>query len=1206
MKIYNEIILQWNEEIQSYETIYEDSFDYDGDLMLMDCPNGTVPNPCGGCGDGSCNCAQQTCSSSCNSNWDFDEDSWNGTGCNLGTYESNYYWGETYDPSTWYVYDGSPAGTVLSGEITDDIYDTACGYYNTSGCNCNPCELCVVNRRWKQKSCGNSNCGGCSSCSGSYQYTFECVPMTPEFNVCAGHGSCISDCFSEPNGDAILDECGVCDGDSSSCADCAGEPNGDSVIDLCGDCYLSDLDSNWNKGCCTYHGNATLDCSGEGDCGCTCDELGGDYGNGYCGPTCNLYIDDCDDCDQSNSDDQGCGCDGPSPQTYYQDIDGDGLGSGTGNMYCSYTSGTSAAGVTHYPVVPNNYLNDNGFVSCGDGIDNGYCLNNSDDYADCTSNDIDFCGICDGDNNCNGCIGGGSCPDESGYTGICMGEFSDTDGFDCNGECSGTAALDGCDVCSGGNSDHTAESDRDCNGDCFGEAVPNDCGVCIDGASLIPGTIQFGPSDNALYTYTVNSGADCANECGSSNSLDDCGWCTGDGTTPSESGGFTCYANVNSLGYTLATTGTGGPNEDGTDTEGQPVIPTFLDGSCGSNWSKDAFNVCHGESIIDACGIPSMGTSGIIPNLCNQLMVNNRCYGNFSGPNMDECGKCNLYCNDGTPLVAGECDLWNSECLDCAGTPNGDAYLDDCNICICGSAGDTVLCSIQQPNCKSDSIVGECGEVGGPQLDCIEICDGEPNHGAILDNCNMCSDNDTSYAPWYTSTGDTIGHVYNSDRDCGGVCKPSTLLCIDDGCDDGCHPGDNSCDIYMGGLGSNGIDDCNECGGNNYDCTYPYLDLNSDTLWFDDGCSCGGCMGNPSSVGYTDNSPGFYDGSSTIDNGSCRYVMSSREFQPDEGGVLVSPDDSNVWVEIVPGTFNSLTTVTLEKIELDPITTPLLPEGDEFNNNMMYRFHTDNSLNDPVRLVMGYDESWSNPKFIRMVNISGESSDGNNYHDKWATLNPASQTTPSFNDCNYNGGEGCIDNHLGYIDVTSQQLYFTVGDISNNIIYGCTDEIAMNYSIGANVQYQPLDCITGDVPTSGCCIYFDTQCPMGMSGITNFPAIYIEGGVTSYVGFTLPPRDNGEPYDLSTVMGLSLYSENPDEYEGDVSEIRITDLEEWNGTTIISRFNIGVGDTIQGNTIYVHSITTWMGGLSSFYSSGGYFIESPTSMWLKFTFEDGE
>ena len=33
-KIYNEIVLQWNEVTNQYDTLYEDSYDYDGPLML--------------------------------------------------------------------------------------------------------------------------------------------------------------------------------------------------------------------------------------------------------------------------------------------------------------------------------------------------------------------------------------------------------------------------------------------------------------------------------------------------------------------------------------------------------------------------------------------------------------------------------------------------------------------------------------------------------------------------------------------------------------------------------------------------------------------------------------------------------------------------------------------------------------------------------------------------------------------------------------------------------------------------------------------------------------------------------------------------------------------------------------------------------------------------------------------------------------------
>jgi len=41
MKIYNEVILKWNEETDSFDTLYEDSFEYNG---LLDLANGV-------CGD---------------------------------------------------------------------------------------------------------------------------------------------------------------------------------------------------------------------------------------------------------------------------------------------------------------------------------------------------------------------------------------------------------------------------------------------------------------------------------------------------------------------------------------------------------------------------------------------------------------------------------------------------------------------------------------------------------------------------------------------------------------------------------------------------------------------------------------------------------------------------------------------------------------------------------------------------------------------------------------------------------------------------------------------------------------------------------------------------------------------------------------------------------------------------------------------------
>jgi len=51
-------------------------------------------------------------------------------------------------------------------------------------------------------------------------------------------------------------------------------------------------------------------------------------------------------------------------------------------------------------------------------------------------------------------------------------------GKDCNGVCGGTASLDDCGICSGGNTGNIPNAAKDCNGVCFGAAVLDDCGVC--------------------------------------------------------------------------------------------------------------------------------------------------------------------------------------------------------------------------------------------------------------------------------------------------------------------------------------------------------------------------------------------------------------------------------------------------------------------------------------------------------------------------------------------------------------------------------------------------------------------------------------------------------------------------------------------------------------------------------------------------------
>ena len=97
------------------------------------------------------------------------------------------------------------------------------------------------------------------------------------------------------------------------------------------------------------------------------------------------------------------------------------------------------------------------FVAACDDVDaDGIC----DDVDDCIG-EYDECNVCSGGNS---------------------GHDADSD-IDCNGDCFGLAELDSCDVCSGGNSGHDADSDIDCYGDCFGLAELDSCDVCSGGNS---------------------------------------------------------------------------------------------------------------------------------------------------------------------------------------------------------------------------------------------------------------------------------------------------------------------------------------------------------------------------------------------------------------------------------------------------------------------------------------------------------------------------------------------------------------------------------------------------------------------------------------------------------------------------------------------------------------------------------------------------
>jgi hypothetical protein len=111
---------------------------------------------------------------------------------------------------------------------------------------------------------------------------------------------------------------------------------------------------------------------------------------------------------------------------------------------------------------------------------------------------------------------------------------------------------------------------------------------------------------------------------------------------------------------------------------------------------------CYCVSGLDECGV--CAGSGIADGFCD-------CEDNI----LDECGICDGGCFDSDTCTP------NISCADCAGVPNGDAYWDNCSLCVGGTTG--------AEECPLDCN----GLPGGP--------DGIPDNGdeAGFDVCDECA-----------------------------------------------------------------------------------------------------------------------------------------------------------------------------------------------------------------------------------------------------------------------------------------------------------------------------------------------------------------------------------------------------------------------------------------------------------------------------------
>lgn len=118
---------------------------------------------------------------------------------------------------------------------------------------------------------------------------------------------------------------------------------------------------------------------------------------------------------------------------------------------------------------------------------------------------------------CNGVINGTAFVDDCGEcVGGNTGKTENSSCTDCNGYVNGTAFLDDCRECVGGNTGKTANSScTDCNGVINGSAFTDDCGECVGG--------NTGKTANQSCT-------DCNGDVNGTAFLDDCNVCSGGNT----------------------------------------------------------------------------------------------------------------------------------------------------------------------------------------------------------------------------------------------------------------------------------------------------------------------------------------------------------------------------------------------------------------------------------------------------------------------------------------------------------------------------------------------------------------------------------------------------------------------------------------------------------------------------------------------------
>jgi len=562
---------------------------------------------------------------------------------------------------------------------------------------------------------------------------------------CAGNCIAVEDCAGVCGGDSWIDQCGDCDDDPlNDCVqDCAGEWGGTSVIDECGVC-------------------------------------GGD------GFSCAVYI----EASVTTTVDASVFENNEVFEDNFEALVETQLGLPEGSVVITNITVLSREDleimVEFTITLTEEELAETDFGSSDDVSDawievEAEITNDGLEFLDgCT--DSAFCNF-----NADATIDDGSC-----LTLDCAGECGGTAIFDCEGICDGTALVDMCGIC---DSDTTNDCIQDCAGIWGGDALVDMCDVCNGDNSSCSGCTDpyatnynpeaIVPDDSCIYPnyfetiwdemnttimaiYIESAELDgTALDHGDEICIFDGDACVGvarldspidetyqvfvpaDNSSTPEIDGYIAGNPIAFL-YWDVSSQTVYSDIDITIISGSSTYQDFANttvelsydhiygctGESSCNYNPDA-NVDDGSCIYPDDHHDCYGNCLVEPDCAGNCCVlgEEGCYWQETGScgedepsnGMDSCGVC-----------GGD----NSSCLDCAGVPCSDAYMDNCGVCDDIPENDCVQ------DCNGDwggtATIDECGVCGGDgaiyECGCEDIADGECDCGVLQELGDMNCD----------------------------------------------------------------------------------------------------------------------------------------------------------------------------------------------------------------------------------------------------------------------------------------------------------------------------------------------------------------------------------------------------------------------------------------------------------------------------------